>query len=657
LSHICHTSRIHLWVLAGYAAVALTFAWPLPTHLGTHLTEPRGGDTDVYVWNQWVFRRELLERHHSPYFTDTIFSLSRTRANLSLHNYTTFQNVLALPLIGLLGIVATFNVIYLLMTLLTAYATFLLAKHVTGTTIEAWLAGLLFAWSPVLVTRGNGHFSLVAAAPLAVFMLLLLRAADRQRLRDAVALGATVWWAASTDVYYAVYCLLLAGIFLLTRILTVELCTDERRVRFAGWVLDILLFCVAGLVLWLLVSHGWQFRFLGVTTRVRGLYTPVLILTALAALRVGWRVRTSMVPVSRAEVWRFCRLAATAGVIAVALLSPALYAVGSRLRDSGLESSKIFWRSSPPGVDMLSLILPNPNHPLASASLRDWLSHRPNEYVENVASITFVALIVIAVAWRSGWIPPRLWATLAMFFGSLALGPFITIGALNTYVPGPWAVLRYLPIVRLARMPTRFSIVFMLAVAVLFASALAWLGRRWPNRRSLLRCGVIVLTLFELLPAPRQLHSAAVPRIYERVAAASSDVRVLNLPFGIRDGTSSVGNFSARSQFFQTMHGKRLIGGYLSRVSRRRTAETRGNEILDTLIRLSEGEQIAPSREAQLLPLGPEFVERSALGFVVIDRASASDALREFAIRLLRLQYIESDGVFELYRPLARPGS
>jgi hypothetical protein len=646
-----------LWVLAGYAAVALTFAWPLPTHLGTHLTEARGGDTDVYVWNQWVFRRELLERHHSPYFTDTIFSLSRTRANLSLHNYTTFQNVLALPLIGLLGVVATFNVIYLLMTLLTAYATFLLAKHVTGTTIEAWLAGLLFAWSPVLVTRGSGHFSLVAAAPLAVFTLLLLRAADRQRVRDAVALGATVWWAASTDVYYAVYCLLLAGVFLLTRIMTVELRTDERRVRFVGWVLDVLLFCVAGLVLSLLVSRGWQFQFLGVTTRVRGLYTPVLILTALAALRVAWRIRTSMVPVSSTEVWRFCRLAATAGMIAVALLSPALFAVGTRIRYSGLESSKIFWRSSPPGVDMLSLVLPNPNHPLASASLREWLSHRPNEYVENVGSITFVALIVMAVAWRSGWKPPRLWATLAIFFGSLALGPFITIGTLNTYVPGPWAVLRYLPIVRFARMPTRFSIVFMLAVAVLFAGALAWLGQRWPNRRPLLRCGVIVLTLFELLPAPRQLHLAAVPRIYERVAVASSDVRVLDLPFGIRDGTSSVGNFSARSQFFQTMHGKRLIGGYLSRVSRRRIAETRGNEVLDALIRLSEGEQITPSREAQLLPLVPEFVERSALGFVVIDRARASDALRELAIRLLRLQYIESDGEFELYRPLARPGS
>jgi len=99
--------------------------------MSTHLTGVPGGDTGVYVWNQWVFRHEVLQEGHLPYFTDRIFALSEP-TNLSLHNYTAFQNLLALPLIGILGVVATFNVIYLLMTVLTAYATFLLARHVTG---------------------------------------------------------------------------------------------------------------------------------------------------------------------------------------------------------------------------------------------------------------------------------------------------------------------------------------------------------------------------------------------------------------------------------------------------------------------------------------------------------------------------------------------
>ena len=77
--------------------LALAFSWPLTLRLGTHLTGPADGDTGVYIWNQWVFQRELLERHRLPLFTTEIFSLTRP-ANLSLHNYTLFQDLVALPL-------------------------------------------------------------------------------------------------------------------------------------------------------------------------------------------------------------------------------------------------------------------------------------------------------------------------------------------------------------------------------------------------------------------------------------------------------------------------------------------------------------------------------------------------------------------------------
>ena len=55
------TRGSHLYVLLGYAVVAIVFSWPLPLNLGTHLTGNPGGDTGVYVWNQWVFRHEIFE--------------------------------------------------------------------------------------------------------------------------------------------------------------------------------------------------------------------------------------------------------------------------------------------------------------------------------------------------------------------------------------------------------------------------------------------------------------------------------------------------------------------------------------------------------------------------------------------------------------------
>ena len=184
------------------------------------------------------------------------------------------------------------------------------------------------------------------------------------------------------------------------------------------------------------------------------------------------------------------------------------------------------------------------------------------------------------------------------------------------------------------------------------AGALCWLGQRYPHRRRLLLSGVTALLFFELLPVPRVLYSAAVPRIYRHIAAAPADVRVLELPFGIRDVTSSAGRFTARSQFYQTVHGRPLLGGYLSRVSRRRLSEIRRYEMLDAFIILSEGRQIPAAREAQLVERGPAFATRARLGFVVIDRPRTPAALRDFAVQALRLHQIEKDGDVELYRPL-----
>jgi hypothetical protein len=647
--------RTHACALLAYAVVAVVFSWPLSRHLATHLTGPIDGDTGVYVWNQWVFQHELLDERTLPYFTGKIFSLSSRRANLSLHNYTTFANLLALPFVRPVGVVPTFNVVYLLMTVVTAFCTWLLARHLTaGASVESWLAGLVFAWSPVLVTRGGGHFSLVAAAPLPIFALLLLRTWNRQRLRDAAALGATVAWAFTSDVYYAVYCLLLAACFLGAHLLFVTRRTPADRPVTLVWALDVLIVCTVGFVIALLVTRGWRFTFLGRAVSMRGLYTPMLVLTVLCVCRaaVGYRATLARlaVPDLRFAI-RFAVCAALAGAI---LLSPVLVAVGVRIAENNFESPRVFWRSSPSGVDLLAFFAPNPNHPLAPDALRRWLSPRPEAYLENVASLPLVALGIIVIARVRGCRLPRIWLGVAIIFGLLALGPFIHGGGVNTHIPGPWALLRYLPLIGLARTPTRLSVVVALALAVLFACALRWLTSRYPAQRHRLLAVVAILVIAELFPAPRPLYPAAIPAMFTRIANdPRKDARVLHLPFGVRDGASSTGNFTARSQFFQTAHGKPLIGGYLSRVSRRRIAEIRRFAVLNAFITLSEGARLTPGAEARAMRQAPGFIRESRLGYVVIDRAQAPAALVDLAVRAFRLEVLETEGDLTLYRPPA----
>ncbi len=642
-------------VVASYGAVALTYSWPLPLHFNTHLTGATTGDTGVYVWNQWVFQREVLEHHQLPYFTDAIFSLSGDPANLSLHNYTIFQNLLALPMLGSLGVVATFNLVMLLTRVITAFAMFLLARFVTGRAAEAWVAGLAFAWSPVLVTRSMGHFSLVAAAPLAVFLLILVASAARGRWgwRQVGGLGLTLWWATSTDVYYGIYCLLLGGLFLATRVVHLRrLITDPAKgLRLA---LDLSIGATACLVGLVAASGGWQFAVFDQPVSVRSLYTPVLLLTLLVSARIAWHFRVTMADITGAEAWRSIRIVLGTGVATAVLLSPLLYAVVRRLMISGFDQSTPYWRSSPRGVDLLSLVVPNPNHPLSPDRLRLWLSNpTPDAYLENVVSVPLVAIAVMGAAWVAGWRPARWWALVTVTFGLLALGPFVHVAGINTFVPGPWALLRYMPVVGLARTPARFSIVLMLGAVVLFASALAWATARWPQRRRLIIGATAAILLLELLPAPLQLYSAQVPTIYSHIISSPPDTRVLHLPFGVRDGTTSDGNFSAQTQYFQTAHGRRLIGGYLSRVSSRRRLAIRREPVLDALMTLSENQPLSTDQARHLVTEAPAFLQRANVAFVVVDRARLPAAFDAVALAALRLELVEVDGGFELYRPSA----
>ena len=638
---------MRLAALVGYVFLALAFTWPLVLHLDTHLTGPVGGDTGVYVWNQWVFRHEVLNER-LPLFTQEIFSFSRP-ANLSLHNYTIFQDLLALPLLGRLGVVTTFNVVYLLMIVITGYATFRLAFHVTRRPFESWLAGALFSWSPYLVTRGMGHFSLVAAAPLPVFALLLLDGEGRASVRNAVALGATVCWAATTDPYYAVYCVMLGCIFVASQ--AIRIARDPSRPATVPRTLDVLLACVAGFAISLVMSGGWQISVLGRRVSTHGLYTPMLLLTVLAVVRAAWPYRRAALSIDRTEILRFVRIASVAVPVSVLILSPVLYAVGVRIMDNGFESSPIRWRSSPPGVDLVSFFLPNPNHLFAPEAIRAWLTPRPDQYIENVASIPLVALIVIGAAIGARWRPSRLWIAVTAAFGLLALGPFVHVAGFNTHIPGPWAFARYIPIIGLARTPARVSIVVMLGVSMLFAAAASHLGDRWPRRRRLVLSAMTLALLFELSPVPRPLYSASVPAFYTRVALDPRDVTLMELPVGVRDGTSSVGDFTARSQFFQTVHGKPLVGGYLSRVSRKRIAQLRQDPLLDALITLSEGGNLDGVREAALVERGAEFIRRGRIGYVVVDNERTPPPLRDFAVRALQLRHVAAEGSYDLFVP------
>lgn len=653
-----------LAVVLGYLVAALVFTWPLPMQLSTHLTGDPGGDTGVYVWNQWVFHQELIEGHN-PLRTEKILALTTPRVDLSQHNYTPFLNLLALPLISTFGVITSFNLVFLAICVLNGVMTYGLARRVTGASRwDAWLAGLLFAWAPAMVARTTGHYSLVAAAALPAFVWCLVNAERSRSVRDAALMGLCMAWAALSDAYFGIYCVMIALLYLAA--VVVRITRGERAApRAWKWALDVAIVCLGGVIVGVAFGRGGEFSILGLPVRMRTLYNPVLILTVLVTIRLvlWWRpqfepfdagaARAASGALAQGRRQPVVVLAAAAFLACVGPLAPVLYGLGSRVTEGRFVSPKVFWRSSPPGVDLLSYITPNPQHPLMRWLTGDPLLLRPTYFVEYTASLSLVAFAIVAFAmWRAKYRPGAGWLVVTIGFALLALGPFIYVAGMNTHVPGPWALLRYVPGFGLARMPTRFAVIASLGLAVMFAGALTAIGTRWPERRRLVVSLAALLLVFELWPAPRTLYSAEISPIYDRIAADARPVRVLSLPFGVRDGTWETGNFRPRSLFNQTRHGKPLIGGYLSRISPRRVDKMRdAYPTLDALIKLSERGPIGPDVARTLHEHGDRLIEQGQVGYVVIDSRHIPLERAQLVIDAFRLRQVQQDRHLTLFVP------
>jgi hypothetical protein len=660
---MAHRVGRHAAIFVGFLLVAIVATWPLVRHLDDAFTGPPSGDTGVYVWNTWVFQHEL-QQGRLPFYTSSILSgtPNDSPANLSLHNYTTVANVLAWPLIPLVGLVAAFNLVFLFNIALSGYAAWLLTREMTGRDPESLLAGMVFALSPFLIARGVGHFSLVAAAPLPIFALLLRKLGATSQVRYAFALGAVMAWATCSDAYYGIFCLVMAGVNLLIQFVSLERAVDVPVIRIVGLrrTLDLLVVAVGSFVLAIAMRGGGTMSLLGIHVRAHTLYTPMLVLTVLvlARLVLTRRPRLSLRPDARPI--DTVRAIAVAGAVMALLLAPVLYALGDHVLSGNADLSAPLWRSSPRGVDLLALVLPNPNHALWGGTMQDWLTRwaeRGDAFPEAVGSVSLVAVAVMIAAWaRFGWQPSRIRIGATVFYVLLALGPFVYVAGVNTQIPLPWSVLRYVPILGMVRSPGRFSVLVALCVSVLLAQALAHLGRQYPERRRLILATIGMLLAIELIPGPRPLYSAGIPALYQTIARdPRPQVRVLELPVGLRDGTSSMGNFTARTQYFQSAHGKAIIGGYLSRVSPQRRLDASRTPVLNALLALSENQPLTADQTAAARGRVDEFLRRTRLGYVVVDETRASPALVDFASDLLGLTLVAREGPLALYVPRVPP--
>lgn len=610
----------------------------------------------MYVWNLWVFRHEILQHGHLPFTTEHIFAFTGG-ADFSLHNYTPIAGLFAFPLIPHCGVVGAFNLVLMLMLALSGAGLYGLGRYAGLRPVTAWLAGALFMSAPLISARETAHLSLVTNAALPLFVWSLLGVLDRPSRSNGALLGVVVAAATYSDAYYGVFCVLM-GLFVIGwRLVRVE---TTRGASFRWEPLLDSLIVMTLLIASVPAALGVSRLRIGALD-LRDLdhpYTPLLACVALIGVRLWVRLRPAVsLAITRAELTRLVICGLLAVGTCLALLSPLLIGIAERYASGRLPDTHIFWRSSPRGVDLLAYLVPNPTHVWMGRWSERWLLPDVQDaFPELVASFSIVAIaaLMLAAAQR---IIPKMWTMFTALFVALSLGPFIHIGGTNTYVIGPWALLRYVPIIGMARSPSRFAIVAAMGLSLLCAFAVqSWVDRRRQHTRFAVSAFVCLLAV-EMIPGPRRLFSAEVPDVYRMVAVAGDeDGSLLELPTGIRDGTSSLGNFSASTSYFQTRHGRPLIGGYLSRVSEWRKRESLRAPMLRALYQLSgPGGTLDEQLEEEARASREAFFGRSCVRFVLIDKRAAREPLRVFAREALRLSTVFEDERYELLVPNAPP--
>jgi hypothetical protein len=149
----------------------------------------------------------------------------------------------------------------------------------------------------------------------------------------------------------------------------------------------------------------------------------------------------------------------------------------------------------------------------------------------------------------------------------LSLGPVLQVWGRSTFtafgitVPLPYLALYYVPLLNIFRAPSRFIVLTMLALAVLAGFVLAGVGRvRWrgaarPARAWGISAVVGALVLLEFLAIPSMVPPGYDVPFYQQLAQEPGDFAILELPLRPMSDYET----------YQTVHGKPIIGGYLSR--------------------------------------------------------------------------------------------
>lgn len=237
------------------------------------------------------------------------------------------------------------------------------------------------------------------------------------------------------------------------------------------------------------------------------------------------------------------------------------------------------------------------------------------------------------------------WILLGACAFVLSLGPSLRAGGRDLGLPLPFAAFPHVPLLQHMRAPSRFSILVVLALAVLLAAGwTAWLARvRRAWLRGALTAAVAAVMVAEYLAVPVPLFQAGAPGIYARVAAEPGDFTVAEIP--------GIDQMPGRIMYDQTIHGKRIFIGTAARVPLEKLSYYFGLPLVRPLVDLRKGRlELDAGLLAREKDAAPKVARFLALRYVVVEHAFADRGVVDFLAQVLPVTRVDDDGERMLLR-------
>ncbi|UCH35603.1 MAG: RDD family protein [Armatimonadota bacterium] len=540
-----------------YLLLALALTMPLALHFSTHIpgapVEGLEQDGYMFLWDYWWVKTSLGDP--DLHVMSTRYLFWPQEVSLRYHTLVLLHSTGAAALQNALHLVQTYNVLLILALGASAWSAFLLCRYVTGSTAAGAIAGLAFGFCPFMTTHALAHQNLIAAEWLAPFAYCALRALEERRARYLI--GAGISWAliGLCEWYYFLYAAMLLAILVAAGI-------ARYPRRWAG---------AAAIAL-------------GVVTLGVALLSPLL---------VPMLVERAQGAYMQQPLGRGAALGGQPGLyLTPAFTHPLLGRAGGRiLRALGYSRAEATVYL---GLVVLALALTG--LAFRSRRLMPWtagaafflvLALGPHLRLGDRTQFNALTLLLVGGAPGNGLdLPVTAGLSSRLAMELVGGGGFLTAQE-RIALPYLW-LWKYVPITKLAAVPTRAVLPAMLCLAVMAAAGLAAvLEGRKPRSRLLIAGAAGALVLFEFMPAPYPLRDVRAPSFYQRLAQHRGMFAVAEVPLF---GDCMI------AMYYQTVHHKPILAGHVSRLPPHALDFVRGNALLSDL----QPERPAPPGEPVL---------------------------------------------------------